>query len=191
METELKEIETKDSAVKAYSYKGYKIEIFQDEDPENPIKNWDMLGKFICWHRNYDLGNCTDFDTPEDVKSYAKKNKALIYPLYMYDHSGIGLSLSNDRYPFNCPWDSGRLGYILVERKDALALIPGATKMSAKVKARVYKVISGEVETYNAYLSGDVYGYVVTKKEEETDISSVWGYYSLDEALEAAKEEIG
>ena len=170
-------------AVETLEHKGYAIEIFQDEDPENPIKNWDMLGKFCCWHRNYDLGNCTDFDTPEDVEDYAKKHNALLYPLYMYDHSGIALSLDNSSYPFNCRWDSMQLGYILVERKAALKEYG-----EENFDERVRKVVEGEVKTYNQYLCGDVYGFIIKKDDEETD--SCWGFYGTDAAIEAAKENI-
>ena len=38
----------------------------------------------------------------------------------MYDHSGIALSLTRDRYPFNDRWDAGQLGFILVDRVKAL-----------------------------------------------------------------------
>ncbi len=186
MTQELKEIETENNTVKTYSYKGYKIEIFQDENPENPIQNWDMLGKYICWHKRYDLGNCTDFENPEEVKVYAKKHNALLYPLYMYEHSGIGLSLTNDRYPYNCPWDAGQLGYIMVERNAALALLPNNTvKEAEKLEEKVLEILNGEVETYNQYLSGDVYGYVVSKEGEHID--SCWGIYDIDEALSQAK----
>ena len=37
-----------EDAVKEITYKGYIIRIHQDDCPENPIKEWDMLGKFIC-----------------------------------------------------------------------------------------------------------------------------------------------
>ena len=62
----------------------------------------------------------------------------------------------------------------------------GRFDVSALEKART--CLEGEVEVYDQYLTGDVYGYVVTKttvykhcketKEEEVD--SCWGFYGRD-----------
>ena len=63
-------------AIETIKYKNHTIEVFQDENPENPIKEWDMLGEFICWHRDYDLGNSERFDNPEEVMEYAKETNS-------------------------------------------------------------------------------------------------------------------
>jgi len=172
-------------AIETIKYKNHTIEVFQDENPENPIKEWDMLGEFICWHRDYDLGNSERFDNPEEVMEYAKETNSLLYSLYMYDHSGIGLSLSNTYYPFNCKWDSCQLGYVLVDRKKALKEYSQKI-LTKKLKQKIYDVIQGEVNTYNQYLSGDVYGYNITNRMGE-EIDSCWGYYGMEYATEEAK----
>ena len=165
-----------DNAVRTLIYKGYEINICTDDSPENPITEWDILGKFICWHRRYDLGNCQDFETPEEVREYAARTGSMLFPLFMYDHSGICLSLSNSRYPFNDRWDAGQLGYVLVDRQKALEKL-GKKRMSKKLRRRITQIIEAEVDTYNSYLSGDVYGYVVEKDGEQID--SCWGFYHL------------
>ena len=173
-----------DQAVRTLIYKGYEINICTDDSPENPITEWDILGKFICWHRRYDLGHCLDFDTPEDVRAYAARTGSMLFPLFMYDHSGICLSLSNSRYPFNDRWDAGQLGYVLVDRQKALEKL-GKKRMSKKLRRRITQIIEAEVDTYNSYLSGDVYGYVVEKDGEQID--SCWGFYGMDDVEEQAK----
>jgi hypothetical protein len=40
-----------------------------------------------------------------------------------------------------------------------------------------------EVKEFSAYLSGEVYGYVI-----DDDGDSCWGFYSVEDAIEAAKE---
>ncbi len=170
-------------AVQTIEYKNHTINIFPDIDRENPIKEWDMLGEFICWHRNYDLGNSTRFDNPDEVKEYVKNTNSMLYSLYMYDHGGLALSLS----PFSCPWDSGQLGYILVDRDKALAEF-GSKKLTEKLKQKIHDIITGEVETYNQYLIGDVYGYTVEKGGEVLDSS--WGFYGQDECINDAKENV-
>ncbi len=171
-------------AIKTVNYKNYRIEIISDENCENPIQSWDMLGEYFCWHRQYNLGNSKRFETPEEVVEYAKKTNSMLFSLYLYDHSGIALSLSNSHYPFNDRWDAGQVGFVLVDRKKALKEY-GKKKLTKQLRQRISQVIEGEVETYNQYLSGDVYGYVISKEGKETD--SCWGYYGIDCCLEEAK----
>ncbi len=173
-----------DSAVKEIPYRNYSMEIHQDDSPENPIKEWDMFGKFICWHRKYDLGNCKDFATPQEVRKYAEKTGSLLFSLYMYEHSGIALSLSNSRYPFNDRWDAGQLGYVLVDRQEALNKL-GKKRMTEKLRKRIIEIIQTEVDTYNQYLSGNVYGYILKRNGEQID--SCWGFYGIEDVEEQAK----
>lgn len=170
-------------------YKGLTIEIYPDDNAENPIKEWDMVGEFCCWHRRYDLGNSKQFGNrlgePEEARACAKQTGSLLFDLYMYEHSGIVLSLSNSSYPFNDRWDSGQLGYVLVDREQALKEF-GKKRLSKALKQRIAQIVEGEVETYNQYLSGDIYGYIVRSKDGE-DIDSCWGFYGLDAVEKEAK----
>jgi hypothetical protein len=51
-------------------------------------------------------------------------------------------------------------------------------------------LLKGEVETYDQYLTGDVYGYRVFKvetcsqgHEHEEELDSCWGYYGEEECM--------
>jgi len=99
----------------------------------------------------------------------------------MYDYSGIALSLSNNHYPFNDRWDAGQLGFILVDRETALKEF-GKKRLTEQLKQKIRQIIEGEIETYNQYLSGDIYGYVVGRNNNE-QIDSCWGFYGQDEVL--------
>lgn len=44
----------------------YSLLVFQDEDPLNPRKDYDNLGRMVCWHSRYSLGDDHNFDDPED-----------------------------------------------------------------------------------------------------------------------------
>jgi len=167
-------------AVETVEYKKHTIEVFPDDHCENPIQNWDMLGEYLCWHRRYKLGNSDRFSSPDDVVAYAKQTQSLLFPLFMYDHSGIVLSLTNAHYPFNDQWDAGQLGFVLVDREKALKEF-GRKKLTKQLKQKIGQIIEGEVETYNQYLAGDVYGYVVSRDGEHID--SCWGYYGKDDCL--------
>jgi hypothetical protein len=174
-------------ALETIEYKSHTIEIMPDYSSENPIKSWDMLGEYCCWHKRYDLGNSTRFKNLEELVSHAKRTNSLLYPLYMYDHSGISLSLTNTQYPFSDRWDSGQVGYVLVDRSKALREF-GKKKLTTQLKKRVEQVIAAEIETYNQFLAGDVFGYVISKDGEEID--GCWGYYGQDYCLSEAKSVV-
>jgi len=168
-------------SIESIEYKGYTIKVYQDECGENPITEWDGNVEFCCWHRRYDLGNSRRFGNglgdPEDCQAYAKETNSILLPLFMYEHSGIALSLGRE-YPFNCQWDSGQLGFILIDR-EWLKEHFGKKYFTKKMKTRMLEVAENNVELYNNYLSGSVYGYQVIDKNGE-NIDSCWGFYGYD-----------
>ena len=47
-----------DSFSEAIEYRGFNINIHQDQDPSiNPIDDFDMFGTMACWHSRYTLGH--------------------------------------------------------------------------------------------------------------------------------------
>ena len=44
----------------------YTLLISEDDMPLNPRKEYDNLGKMVCWHRHYQLGDQHKFDEPRD-----------------------------------------------------------------------------------------------------------------------------
>jgi hypothetical protein len=77
-------------------------------------------------------------------------------PLFLYDHSGITMSTGR----FSCPWDSGQVGFIYVSR-EKIRETYGWKVITKKREERIYEILRGEVEVYDQYLTGDVYGYLV------------------------------
>jgi hypothetical protein len=142
----------------------FRFRIIRDESPENPREY--ATATLACWHRRYSLGDiqpsldpaafqytegadptefpsfdeATDEQIAQGIKAFHTKYH--VFPLYMYDHSGIALSTT----PFSCPWDSGQLG---------IAYLPkdGFTEDEAR------QVIGAELECYAHYLNGDGYGF--------------------------------
>jgi hypothetical protein len=104
----------------------------------------------------------------------------VILPLYLYDHSGITMST----HPFSCRWDSGQVGYIFASRETILKKY-GKKRLTKALRKRVEKFLNSEVETYDAYISGDGCGYIVEKDGAEVD--SCYGFYSNKDAIEYAK----
>jgi len=164
----------------------YHIKIIQDNDPESP-REWDNIGTIICFHKKYSIGdpldyNFNDFNSWEELKNQINKdqNVAVILPIYMYDHSGITIKTT----PFSCPWDSGQIGFIFISKEKALNEF-GGCKITKKLRERLTQQLIGEVETYDKYLAGDVYGYQITLNDEEFD--SCWGYYGIESCINEAK----
>ena len=191
-------------------YKNCKIKIFNNEDTESP-REWDNLGIMVCSHRNYNLGdvqisggidyfheylnekyaisdNYNDYDYFEDnqneiIEKWIDKN-LIILPLYLYDHSGITMNTAG----FSCGWDSGQVGWIYINRAAARKKF-GVKRISKKLEKRVMNYLVGEVEIYDKYLRGDVYGYQSEDKDGK-DMGSCWGFYDMEQLLSEAKSEI-
>ena len=158
---------------------GLIIEICQDENPDSPREN-DNVGTMVCWHNRYKLGDKHDFQTPQDFNEW--KNLEIstgedftILPLYLYDHSGITMSVNQ----FSCPWDSGQVGWIFVTKSKL-------KKEKIDIK-RAEDILRAEVEEYDKYLTGDVWGYVI--KDGKNVLGSCWGFYDKEYMLEEAKTE--
>lgn len=183
------------------------LRIIYDENPESPRK-WDNLGKMICSHRNYNLGDkqleskldhmqeiVQDLNIREYIEGLDKdywydedklqefieaKEGAVVLPLYLYEHSGITMNTTG----FSCRWDSGQVGWIYVSKERIIEEYGDASKESVE-KAR--RVLESEVETYAQYLEGDVYGFEIIKQEQcdhghvhEKHEDSCWGFYGHD-----------
>ncbi len=162
----------------------YELEILQDESPESP-REWDNLGTMICFHRRYNLGDKHDYSV-EEAEEMTKRKDIISLPLYLYDHSGITMSTGS----FSCRWDSSCVGFIYVT-KEQVRKEYGVKRITKDLIEKVTRVLQGEVETYDQYLTGDVYGYRVSKVEvcnkgceHKEEVDSCWGYYGMESVEE-------
>lgn len=176
------------NAVETIEYKGLKIEIHQDEDPDSP-RNWDNLGTIIYWHRRYLLGDQNgqkEFGNAKEFLKWAKEKEALMLPIYLYDHSGITISTG----AFSCPWDSGQVDWIYV-LPEKIRQEYSCKRITKVVRERAMKVLQAEIQTFDEYLQGEVYGYMVMDDDWE-HIDSCWGYFGSDKdyMIQCAKEAI-
>lgn len=144
--------------------KKYVLEVEHDDDPMNPRVDWDNVTTMICFHRNYNLGDKHDykkdnFDSWEQLKEQIESDYKvlMIKPLRLYDHSGITISTSNE-YPFNDRFDSMMVGWIFIEEKQWTKMMGEDMDRS---EDRLDRIIEGEVETYDQYISGEVYQYSI------------------------------
>lgn len=156
------------------------LKIVSDQNPEDPRK-WSNLGTMVCWHGRYQLGDRHEFSSPEDFWDYIKREGGrknfVILPLYLYDHSGLTIS---DR-PFDDPWDSGQVGWIYVSH-DKIREEFGVDEVTPEVRQKALNILKAEIEEYNYYLQGRVYGFVAyswTENGLEVE-DSCWGFYGED-----------
>jgi hypothetical protein len=135
-----------------------------------------------------------------------------ILPLSLYDHSGITMFVGKrGDYPFDSAgWDTSNVGFIYCSLAKAqhewgtedskvkgwdgeasFTLKPDGSKRTLREAAEAY--LGGEVETYDQYLTGMVYAYVIETPDDE-HAESCWGFfgeieYVREEARAAAESE--
>jgi hypothetical protein len=177
-------------------YKDYLISIDYDWDPSNP-REWDNFGTMVCFHNKYTLGDKHDLQSP-DYSSWAEVRDAIevdegamvILPLYLYDHSGISMSVGASRGQ-HAAWDSGQVGFIYCTDGDMVA-------NGIKDLAQAEALLRGEVDAYNRYLTGDLYTYRIEKSStcdscQHTSaefVDSCSGWYSVDDAMSEAMQVV-
>jgi len=112
-----------------------------------------------------------DEDGDETINKEAKTlmKKYYTFGLEAYIHSGVVLALS---YEGNFPdrrWDVSQLGIVFVKR------------VGRRNYKTARKLAQGLIETWNDYLSENVYGFKIMLGEKEID--SCWGFYGDTEDM--------
>lgn len=158
---------------------GKTIQISIDEDPMHPRKEYDNLGTIAHWHRRYDLGEQIEPCTEAELRELVGEKILAVLPVYMYDHSGVTLSVA----PFGCRFDSGQVGWIYCTESSAKAM--GYEYRAPEVLTESLK---GEIQTYAAFLEGNVYCYQITGLDGET-LGACGGFFDLDQCIDDATGE--
>ena len=161
------------------NYRGVEIEIIPDENCESP-DTWGDDGVFLVgYHRDFwvERKDIISKDVAADIfrgeKNWGTEQitkKYWCFGLEAYIHSGVVLALSNCGDFCDRQWDVSRLGLVLVSKEES--------RFSKKAREYAERLI----ETWNQYLSGDVYGYNIEQLND-----SCWGYYGYDTCLQEAK----
>lgn len=157
-----------DKPVRTETYRGYNIEIYPDYNPVDP-RDWDNLGKIAAYHPRYTLGDF-EFRSGQQLVDHmdSLKDVVVALPLALLDHSGLWLKVGRS---FRCDpggWDTSRVGYAYVT-EERLELV-------GSPRDRTEEILRAELGEYGAYISGDVYGYVVKDPDGEV-VDSCWGFY--------------
>lgn len=209
--------------MESIKYKGYEIEISQDEYPESP-REWDNLGKIVGYCKSYILfdienkfsgegGNHykdfllyiqNEYNILQDKEGYKKDSDNLtkadfirldkwieknivLLPVYAYIHSGVSLKVGSFQGLLpqgHAEFDSGQIGYIYVT-KDKILKDFNVKKITKKIREEAVNCLISEIETFNQYLEGDIYGYNIKSINE-----ACRGYYGYDYCLQEAKDVV-
>jgi hypothetical protein len=188
-------------SIETINHNGFTIRIEPDENPEDP-REWDNLGTMVCGHRRYNLGDeqidghvfrHIECNTWADVLKVIQmdENPAVVLPIYMLDHSGLRFStgdlLGLDPFRhFYYGMDSGQVGFIFISREKVKEEF-GWKRLTPKRIEKLAGYLKAEVETYDQYHSGDVYGYII-EDSDGNEVDSCWGFYGQRYCIEAAKE---
>ncbi len=167
--------------VKEVTHAGKWVRIYYDPDPLNPRKEYDNLTDIVHWHRRYDFGKRIEPTSREELVAQAEEDGdpiLAILPLHLYDHSGITISVGS----FSCSFDSGQVGWVYISKSkaDLMGCVGWTTE-------KYEEAIRADVKTYDYYLTGQVFGYVVEGRDGES-LESCWGFIGdSDDCLSEGK----
>jgi hypothetical protein len=178
--------------IESFTVEGLKVTIVYDDRADGPRTEGDMLSVMVCDHRRYSLGDRHPNEREENIlskwgwhglKRYLHLTGAIATTkLGLYDHSGITMYAVGDDSNGHgigdeAGWDSGIVGFAYVTRErwnelcgeqfDPLELVDdeeqiGFGKFPVK-RTRVEKQMLGEIEEYDSFLRGEVYGYIIER----------------------------
>lgn len=155
-------------------------------DLEDQINYWQEGEGYGALRRKYN-GRATE-KSDKIVNGLVEKilgeNIPVMLPLFLYDHSGITMSTSRRGWPFNCPWDCGQVGWIYATTEK---IREEYGDLSAESLKKATDLLVAEVETYDQYLTGDVWGYVVKCSMCKEVVDSCWGFFGSDYAISEGK----
>lgn len=196
----------------------YTIEIHFDHDCESPRSDTQLGIMLADGHRQYSLGDhhleksTWSYDATRKqeylaaqaaLHHYAEERKLhlfprwckinlgsmVVLPLGLIDHSGISMYVGGGAHPQDPGgWDSGLVGFIFDTTSQRQEWDPEGTWATPE---KVEAALRAEVKYYDAYLTGQVYGWVLLD-EDGMEVESRWGYIGDEEdAIADARDEAG
>lgn len=140
-----------------------------------------------------------EFSMIERIELIKATGEVVMLPISMYEHSGITLWLGSKWSHSDARWDCSSIGFAYIEKstaKEEGMLDPGE-KCNHDWKEWAYAMMKGEMETYDQFVRGEVYGYMIDDEngEEASDnlLCGCWGFYGDEgkkELLAEAKANI-
>lgn len=166
-------VESEDDTARCY--------VLYDREPPNPRVDYDNAGHMVMFKNcPYSMGDESAFydidDFEETTSEWTGDNRVAVILSLHVRGNGDGI--------FCGAYGDGAEGFIYLTRGDCLKEW-GYKRITAARRVKLESYLKGEVETYDQYLTGDVYGLVTVGGPNDGD--SCWGYFGLKYAREEAK----
>jgi len=206
--------------------KEYKLYIWNDEDslsPRDKDNLWTILcdyKKYNLWdeqfnssywelmennfaihiNKKYDICDIDDYynlTTKEFNKIWQWIEKNIFYDILSFtNYSDINLYIGHPKDK----WNSWYIWYIYCH-KDKIREDFNIKYISEVFKNKTYDIFKWEIETYNQYLSWEIYEYIFEEREvkiidwkefytERENIDSCWWFYSLNDIVDYIDKDI-
>lgn len=160
---------------------GWTIEVHLDDNAETP-RDWDNVCTFVLSHRRYDLPHEADVEgesLDELIQdAVAKHDARFFFPVWGYDHGALHLKAGARTYPFDDRWDSGCAGIVFITNAKVEAEYQ-ESETYPTADAWALAVAQGEVEVYDQWANGEVYGFEVIDPDGVV-VDACWGFYEID-----------
>lgn len=170
------------------SYRGEKYTHYIDADSE--MQREDGIASQMA----------DELDLNEKLQLIDETGEVAMLPISMYEHSGITIWLGSKDGHFDSQWDCSSIGFAYIEKSTAEKEMPQRKLDDGQEndwKKWAYDMMEGEMETYDQFVRGEVYGYMIEDENGEegsdTDLCGCWGFYGDDgkkDMIEEAKADI-
>lgn len=162
---------------------GLAVYLARDEDPQDPRED-DNASHMVCFHPRYSLGDKHEFKSPDEFREWWKEHGkgGELMPLYLMDHSMIGMSTGD----YGDMWDSGQVGWTYVTAEEIRREWATGNRITKKAREQARNYLRADVETYDDYLQGNVYGYIIEDASGK-HLDSCWGFFGRKYAEEEGR----
>ncbi len=157
---------------------------------EGDSRSWDNISRMIFFGNYQHIGDKHDvvlrgeFDSRQDFIERGEqmvrkqlKDVVICKAVHLYNHSGISISTSYS-YPYNCRWDSGTIGFLVVTKED-IRKNWNIKRVTQHYIDWAEELAESELNTLDQEIAGDVYGFVLYDEDGEVE-DSCGGFYGSD-----------
>ena len=162
--------------METFEKNGYKVTIEQDSDPISPSEYQDTSAFIVTTRNRYFQVEGPNGETAQTISENMAdwEETHHVYKLNALIHSGVHLSITSDLKQYYMGFDSGQIGFVLITKDQSEIPHP-------------FEYAEGRIETWNQYLSGDVWGFTI-EDGDENNVDSCWGFYGFDTCKSAAMD---
>lgn len=183
----------------------YRVRLEYDSDAEDPRTGYEPVTTFVLNVRQYSL--------PREGTLVARIEEAMdrggfrlaarylqavhavpvVLPVWGYEHGDLSLSAGERNGVYADRWDSGLAGLAYSTPQQVRDGWGG--DCSDVTTDALEAALQADVAEYDAWLGGDVYGYVVERSttgrpEDWEEVDSCWGFIGYSWAVQAATEAV-